>query len=167
MDADMSEEQDQLDQRSENNIATLLEHVRPLARQFIHRLNETLYPKAAKIISGSRTFEEQNDIYEIGRTKPPFGRFVTKARGGYSNHNFGIAFDIGVFGSDGSYIEEGPEYRVAGKIGKEMGFEWGGDWKSIQDEPHFQLRPAWAKDLAERDMLAEMRLRKQQGSSIV
>jgi hypothetical protein len=31
------------------------------------------------------------------------------------------------------------------------------------DEPHFQLRPKWAGDLSERDMLAELRSRKELG----
>ena len=35
----------------------------------------------------------------------------------------------------------------------------GGNWKTIQDEPHFQLRPAWAREMSERDMLAELRAR--------
>jgi peptidoglycan L-alanyl-D-glutamate endopeptidase CwlK len=33
----------------------------------------------------------------------------------------------------------------------------------IHDEPHFQLRPKWAGDLSERDMLAELRSRKELG----
>lgn len=36
----------------------------------------------------------------------------------------------------------------------------GGNWKTIQDEPHFKLRPRWASDTTERDMLAERRSRK-------
>ena len=44
-----------------------------------------------------------------------------------------------------------------------MGLEWGGNWKSIQDEPHFQLRPEWAGGMGERDMLAELRQRKDSG----
>ena len=45
-------------------------------------------------------------------------------------------------------------------LGRDLGLEWGGNWKTIQDEPHFQLRPSWASDLSERDMLAELRERK-------
>ena len=48
-----------------------------------------------KVISGLRTYDEQNGLHAKGRTTP--GKIVTNARGGYSNHNFGIAFDIGVF----------------------------------------------------------------------
>ena len=72
---------------------------------------------------------------------------------------FGIAFDIGVF--EGSkYLDESPKYKTVGALGTDIGLEWGGNWKSIQDEPHFQLRPRWASDLSERDMLAELRERK-------
>ena len=31
--------------------------------------------------------------------------------------------------------------RLHGAIGRTLGLEWGGDWKSIQDEPHFQVVP--------------------------
>jgi peptidoglycan L-alanyl-D-glutamate endopeptidase CwlK len=36
--------------------------------------------------------------------------------------------------------------------------EWGGDWKFV-DEPHYQLRPHWAKGMTEREMLAILRTR--------
>ncbi|MGI8437890.1 MAG: M15 family metallopeptidase [Chthoniobacterales bacterium] len=57
------------------------------------------------------------------------------------------------------YLDESPKYKVVGALGEELGLEWGGNWKTIQDEPHFQLRPTWAANSAERDMLAELRTR--------
>ena len=48
-----------------------------------------------KIICGTRTIKEQNELYAIGRTKA--GKKVTNAKGGSSFHNYGIAFDIGIF----------------------------------------------------------------------
>jgi peptidoglycan L-alanyl-D-glutamate endopeptidase CwlK len=89
---------------------------------------------------------------------------VTNARGGHSNHNFGIAFDVGVF-EGGQYLDESPKYNAVGVVGMDLGLEWGGTWKTIQDEPHFQLRPKWAGDLSERDMLAELRSRKESGKA--
>ncbi len=143
-----------IDPRSERAIATLQPQVQPYAR--------ALVTKAAaagitiRVISGLRTYAEQNALYEQGRSKP--GRVVTNARGGFSNHNFGIAFDIGIF--DGSrYIEESPRYKAVGALGVDLGLEWGGNWKTIKDEPHFQLRPGWAAELTEKDMLAELRAR--------
>jgi peptidoglycan L-alanyl-D-glutamate endopeptidase CwlK len=148
------------DERSERNIATLLPQVQPLARALVE--SAAAIGIAIKVISGTRTYEEQNALYEQGRSKP--GRIVTNARGGYSNHNFGIAFDIGVF-EGGRYLDESPAYKAVGAIGMKLGLEWGGNWKTIQDEPHFQLRPAWAREMSERDMLAELRARRTRGES--
>ena len=33
-------------------------------------------------------------------------------------------------------------FQKVGALGKSIGLEWGGDWKSIVDKPHFQL-PDW------------------------
>jgi hypothetical protein len=69
------------------------------------------------------------------------GKIVTKARGGQSWHNFGLAFDVGIFSTDGkNYYGESAAYREVGKIGKALGLEWGGDWDFV-DEPHFQYNP--------------------------
>jgi peptidoglycan L-alanyl-D-glutamate endopeptidase CwlK len=152
---------DKVDDRSERVIATLLPEVQPYARALIAKAAANGI--TIKVISGLRTYDEQNDLYAQGRTKS--GKIVTNARGGYSNHNFGIAFDIGVF--EGSkYLDESPKYKAVGALGMELGLEWGGNWKTIQDEPHFQLRPTWASDLSERDMLAELRSRKDSGEGV-
>ena len=150
------------DERSERNIATLLPEVQPLARALIQAAATSGI--TIKVISGTRTYDEQNALYEQGRSKA--GRIVTNARGGYSNHNFGIAFDIGVF-EGARYIEASPAYKAVGALGRQLGLEWGGNWKSIQDEPHFQLRPAWARDLSEREMLSELRTRKAAGAPLL
>ncbi len=147
-----------VDDRSEKVIATLLPEVQPYARALVTKAGADGI--TIKVISGLRTYDEQNDLYAQGRTKP--GKIVTNARGGFSNHNFGIAFDVGVF--EGSqYLDESPKYKAVGVLGMDLGLEWGGNWKTIQDEPHFQLRPKWAGDLSERDMLAELRSRKELG----
>ena len=112
-----------------------------------------------KVISGTRTYAEQDELYAIGRTKELHRKPVTKAKGGYSNHNFGIAFDIGVFEGT-EFLKESPQYNVVGALGIEIGLDWGGNWKSFKDGPHFQLRPEWAKSLSEADMLAQLRVRK-------
>lgn len=125
----------EFDDRTEKCIATLLPKVQEQAREFLRRLQAAGIP--AKIISGTRTYAEQDALYAQGRTKP--GAVVTKARGGFSNHNFGIAWDIGIF-TGGTYQPESPLYAKAGAIGREMGLEWGGDWKTIVDLPHFQCK---------------------------
>jgi peptidoglycan LD-endopeptidase CwlK len=122
------------DGRSEANIQTLLPAAQRKAREFMSAmagLNATV-----KIISGTRTFAEQDQLYRQGRDLP--GPKVTRARGGQSNHNFGVAWDIGIF-QNGQYLDESPLYGQAGDIGKGLGFEWGGDWAKFSDEPHFQI----------------------------
>jgi peptidoglycan L-alanyl-D-glutamate endopeptidase CwlK len=153
------------DSRSEGNIATLLPRVRPFARALIEKAaNQGII---IKVTSGTRSFAEQDELFAQGRTKA--GKIVTKARGGFSNHNFGIAFDVTIFtGSTDpekakTPVFESPVYKAIGALGTELGLEWGGNWKTIVDEPHFQLRPGWAADLIEKEMLAELRERKDSG----
>ncbi len=91
-----------------------------------------------------RTNEEQDYLYSLGRTRG--GNIVTKAKGGDSYHNYGLAVDVvllidkdknGTFESvDWSYKQ--PFDKVV-EIFKAKGWEWGGDWK-FKDMPHFQKR---------------------------
>jgi peptidoglycan L-alanyl-D-glutamate endopeptidase CwlK len=123
------------DARTESNINTLLPAAQANARALMRACLDAGIP--LKIICGTRTYEEQDALYAHGRTKP--GPIITKARGGYSWHNFGIAWDIGIF--DGiRYIGESPLYAKAGEIGRSLGLDWGGDWKGFEDPPHFQLK---------------------------
>lgn len=95
---------------------------------------------------GFRTYSEQDKLYEKG---------ASKAKGGYSNHNFGIALDVAIYGN-GKYLPKGTEwqYEKYGNVAKKRGFMRGGDWKSFFDPAHIeykhnktlkQLR-AWPKD---------------------
>ncbi|WP_028521953.1 M15 family metallopeptidase [Runella limosa] len=94
-----------------------------------------------------RTFQEQNDLFAQGRTRP--GRVVTWARGGDSWHNYGLAVDICLvhisgkmvsFDSVADFDKDGvADWIEVVKIFKSFGWEWGGDWaKPKTDLPHFQ-----------------------------
>ena len=103
-----------------------------------------------------RTFKEQQDLYNLGRTvvnpdgkskSKPMGNIVTNAKAGQSIHNYGLAFDIALIidGKEASWntIKDWDGDGVADwmecvKIAKDNGWEWGGDWKTFKDEPHFQ-----------------------------
>ncbi|KPC97761.1 Peptidoglycan L-alanyl-D-glutamate endopeptidase CwlK precursor [Geobacillus sp. BCO2] len=71
-----------------------LSGLHPLVADKARALIRKAYEEGIYIIitQGFRTIEEQNRLYALGRTKP--GRIVTNARGGYSYHNFGLAFDV-------------------------------------------------------------------------
>ena len=125
------------DSRSEACIATLLPGAQDLARQFLAAAKASdLGGATIKIISGTRTYAEQSVIYQQGRTRP--GKIVTRAGPGQSNHNFGIAWDVGLF-QGSAYLDESPVYRTLGPVGKGLGLEWGGDWSSIVDVLHYQM----------------------------
>lgn len=125
------------DQRSEENIATLLPSAQQMAREWLKAAKEAAHAEGydVKIICGTRSYAEQDALYK----KRPR---VTKARGGQSWHNFGLAFDFGIFSLDGKeYVEESPLYAVLGKLARQVqNAEWGGDWEDFKDEPHVQLR---------------------------
>ena len=96
----------------------------------------------ARIISGTRTYAEQNKLFAQGRFGNP-GPIITNARGGFSNHNFGIACDIGIFDANGAYLGESPLYAKAGQIATSANIahlEWGGNWTTFVDRPHYQHR---------------------------
>lgn len=147
----------QFDPRTEANIATLIPAAQKLARLFMVQatLRMLEYDIEPRIISGTRTYAEQNALYAQGRTKP--GKVVTNAKGGYSNHNFGIAFDIGLF-RDGKYLAESPHYKTIGPVGESVGLSWGGRWTKFADTPHYELKTGMT--------LAEMRARLAAGKPI-
>lgn len=115
--------------RSEANIRTLLIEVQPFARESLRRIRAAGLD--ARIISGTRTYAEQHALF-LKRPR------VTKADAGESWHNFGRAWDIGIFKA-GKYLTDGPEYAEAATHGKIAGVQWGGDWKSFKDRPHYQV----------------------------
>ncbi len=102
-------------------------------------------PKGVRLrfSQGLRTINEQNELYAQGRTKA--GKIVTNAKGGSSYHNYGLAFDIVILYDDkgnGSFSRASWELdknfmRVVDYF-KSKGWEWGGDFKSFKDYPHFQ-----------------------------
>lgn len=130
----------QFDTRSESNIITLIPKAQVLARKFMKILVDAGYD--VRIISGTRTYAEQNTLFRKGRYGNP-GPRVTNARGGYSNHNFGIAWDIGLF-EKRKYITTAKKYKELAQLVMPQleELEWGGNWKSFPDVPHYQYKVA-------------------------
>ena len=84
-----------------------------------------------------RTIKQQNDLYAFGRSIA--GPIKTKAKGGYSLHNYGLALDIAVKNEDGT-INWNFDNSIFKPEAEKFGLEWGGDWVSIKDKPHFEMR---------------------------
>src|ERR1051326_6385802 len=116
-----------------------LQKVHPELAKRVTDLIETLQGEAmqVEVAQGLRTFEEQNELFAKGRTKP--GKIVTRAKGGQSNHNYGLAVDLCPFvNGQPQWNDEGGFKRI-GDEAKTRGLEWGGDWKKFPDTPHVQL----------------------------
>ena len=100
-----------------------------------------------EVVQGLRTFEEQDELFAKGRTKP--GLVVTQARGGESNHNFGLAADLCPFTDDKpDWNAPIDVWAAIGTTAMAHGLEWGGQWKKFLDKPHVQLPSMTVKECA-------------------
>ena len=131
------------DARTEGNIRTLLPQAQRAVRGFLTTAATGMDGFAIKVLSGTRTYAEQDRLFSQGRNGDP-GIIVTKARGGESNHNFGIAWDVGLF-QNGRYLTgtaPGDEaaYKQLADVALTPQLEWGGSWTGFVDRPHYQLR---------------------------
>ena len=129
-----------LSAKNEKKVEKLHPKIRCSVRDFINDSERELGIKLI-IVQGLRTYEEQNKLYAKGRTAS--GSIVTKAKGGQSNHNFGVAIDVFPLHEDGKLhmADDKKNIRLLKKvapIGKRHGFKWGGDWTSFKDYPHFE-----------------------------
>lgn len=135
-----------LDPRSEDNLQTLIPSVQKSVRQW---MTERVLPwmkqngTEVKLICGTRTINEQNELYAKGRTTA--GAKVTNAKGGSSFHNYGIAFDIGIF-RNGKYQTSDDLYiKLVNDCGCPEGMINGGSWKKFKDYPHYQVEKYGSK----------------------
>lgn len=132
---EMAVENGRFDQRTERNVATLQLPAQRKARNFMTVVLAGGFD--VRIISGTRSYAEQNALFNQGRFGNP-GPIVTNAQGGESRHNFGIAWDIGIF-DNGAYVTDAEPYDRVAEVGMLEGMEWGGHWTSFKDRPHYQL----------------------------
>lgn len=132
-----------------NKSAARLNGLHPTVKKAAELLIINAYNRGVPIVitQGLRTIAEQNAIYEQGRSKP--GNIVTQVRGGYSYHNYGLAIDFALLMPDGKNVswdmrrdgdfDKTFDWFEVAEEGKKLGFEWGGDWTSFKDYPHFQM----------------------------
>ena len=133
---------------SEERIETLHPKIAAEVLCLFNKANNMLLTGNAKarITSAFRSVQEQTALYAKGRTAA--GKIVTNAKGGYSVHNYGLAFDFCLITNEGKYASweylkdyDGdltPDWMEFVNLFKQYGYEWGGDWKSFKDRPHLQ-----------------------------
>ncbi|WP_281248191.1 M15 family metallopeptidase [Seinonella peptonophila] len=100
-----------------------------------------------RITEGFRSINKQNQLYQLGRSKP--GAIVTYAKGGQSYHNYGLAIDFAIYDPkrrkiiwdlayDGNQNGKSDWMEVVTEA-KKLGFDWGGDWQGFKDTPHLEM----------------------------
>lgn len=137
-----------MDTPTQKRIKKLHPFVREEVTKIIKECELVLTGRAkVRITQGLRTYKEQQDLYDQGRTKP--GRKVTNAKPGQSIHNYGLAVDICMIidGKAASWdtVKDWDNDRIADwyecvKIFAKNGWDWGGNWKNFRDLPHFERR---------------------------
>ena len=90
-----------------------------------------------------RSPSEQMLLYGMGRTTP--GAIVTYCDGVHrvSNHNHfpARALDFCIL-IHGKVSWEPAEYAVVGMLAEERGLVWGGNWQTLRDCPHLEIKEA-------------------------
>lgn len=83
-----------------------------------------------QVTQGMRTWAQQDALYaQIPK--------VTNARGGYSNHNFGLAADVAPFiGTIPDWNTSHPGWKAIVALAPSCGLRDGISWR---DEPHLEL----------------------------
>ncbi|TGB04678.1 M15 family metallopeptidase [Halobacillus salinus] len=150
---------DTLIDRSVRNIG----EVHPAVKDKVLCIIERAYGEGINVqfSSGFRSSSEQQRLYNQGRATS--GSVVTNAKPGQSVHNYGLAVDFFLTTYDGSSATwtVNKEWRRVAAIGKQLGFQWGGDWKTFRDYPHLDLAVGltW-RDLRDGDRPSDERLNK-------
>ena len=95
-------------------------------------------PENTKIVitQSLRSFAQSDALYAQGRTTE--GDIVTNAPAGASYHNYGLAFDFSMITKGKTDWVVGPNWMKVVEIMKSHGWTWGGDFKSLKDNPHFE-----------------------------
>ena len=109
-------------------------YVAGLAKQFIAACKKQGIDLL--VTSTYRDNESQDALYAQGRTKA--GRIVTNAKAGQSFHNYRIAFDVVPIVNGKPQWNDFRTFQKIGAIGKSVGLDWAGDWKTFKELAHFQ-----------------------------
>jgi peptidoglycan L-alanyl-D-glutamate endopeptidase CwlK len=127
-----------LNARSETNLKRVHPDLVKVVRCAAEQITE---PDFGFIVtSGPRTIEQQRELFKKGATRTMRSRHLIGKDG------FCYAVDLAAWiGTERNVKWDWPLYARLAKIMKQAAkdvkvpIEWGGDWKSFKDGPHFQL----------------------------
>ena len=136
-----------MDKVTEKRISELHPSIRDEVTALINIANSVTGSEITiRVVQGLRTIKEQDALYAKGRTTA--GPKVTNATGGSSFHNYGLAIDFGFLVKGENLIswdtqkdwdnDKIADWLEVVQIFLKAGYTWGGNWKSIKDNPHFE-----------------------------
>lgn len=104
----------------------------------VFRLMKEQHGYEMVLIEGYRSPERQNQLAAMGG-------HVTRAGGGQSYHQYGLAADCAFLRNGKVVISEADPwaakgYELYGQMAQSVGMVWGGSWRSIKDLGHVELR---------------------------
>lgn len=116
--------------------------VHPELARRVYAVVEAMQKKGydIRVVQGLRTFVEQDILFQQGRTRK--GPKVTNARGGQSNHNYGLAVDLCPFKNNKPDWNDETGFDLIGQESQKRSLNWGGSWPKFPDRPHVQLKEA-------------------------
>jgi peptidoglycan LD-endopeptidase CwlK len=119
----------------DSNSEARLKAVHPELARRVRQLADMLSFILA-VTQGLRTYQQQNALYDQGRTAP--GNIVTNAKGGESIHNFGLAVDVAPSDGAGGIDWDGKDAKWQEILAKapSCGLAEGAQWRTFPDEPH-------------------------------
>lgn len=124
----------ELNERSKNNLKGVNQKLVDLVNLVAKNIDTDLPGYTFIVTEGLRTLERQKELFNKGLSETMKSKHLT-----------GNAIDIAVVKS-GEVTWNFPEYKkisdIFKKYAKESGTSiiWGGDWISLKDGPHFELK---------------------------
>jgi peptidoglycan L-alanyl-D-glutamate endopeptidase CwlK len=137
-----------------------LDDLLPLVRKRVEAFIKAAQASGIDLLVTStyRDNESQNALYAQGRTTA--GKIVTNAKAGQSFHNYRCAVDVvPIVAGKPRWDVKDEVWQTIGRLGKEAGLEWAGDWVKFKEYPHFQYTSGFT--------LAELKQQKISDKSIV
>lgn len=127
-----------LNERSIERLKGVHPHLVTIIRRAADMLPQVDKDLSFQVIEGVRTLDRQKQLVAQGASRTLNSRHIPAANG------LGHAVDIAIYVGD-RISWEFPLYKkvsevikkAAGEVGHPV--EWGGDWQSFKDGPHFQL----------------------------
>lgn len=135
-----------MDSVSEERLA----QVHPKLAEKVRQMAQMLEPEGVnfRVTQGLRLWGDQQALYDKGRNEQGLivdpSAVVTKAKPGYSWHNFGLAVDVvlddaTLAGFQADWNTAHPAWQRLIQVGESLGLVSGSEWRTFPDWPHLQL----------------------------